>query len=302
MTSVPGRVIWFTGLSGAGKSTLCVHLAAELEKHGRHVNILDGDDLRRGLCSDLGFSAADRTENVRRAMHVAGLLAAGGSIVLVALITPFHALRSMVRVHLPNMLEVFVDTPLAICEQRDPKGLYKRARLGELYDFTGLNSPYERPVAPDLVCRTDQETVQTCISKLLKRLLADESTDLALPKEDRRRTVAVDFDGVIANYDGWKGAHSIGAPRSDVLAALRQLREEGWKIVVHTTRGSESIRRYLVDADVPFDELNQNSDYKTEGHKPVATVYWDDRAVRYSGNAIRDLEVIRFFRTWCDRT
>ena len=301
MTSVPGSVVWFTGLSAAGKSTLCLHLAAELEHLGRRAQILDGDDLRRGLCADLGFSAADRAENVRRAMHIAGLLAAGGSIVLVALITPFQALRDMVRAHLPAMLEVFVDAPFDICEQRDPKGLYKRARAGGLREFTGLNSPYERPVAPDLVCRTDQETVQASVSKVLERLLASESIGV-LQENGRRRTVAVDFDGVIADYDGWKGAHSLGAPRPDVIAALQQLRAEGWKIIVHTTRGAESIRRYLIDADVPFDELNQNSDYQTAGHKPVATVYWDDRAVCYSGDAMRDLEIIRSFRTWFNRT
>ena len=139
------------------------------------------------------------------------------------------------------------------------------------------------------------------MAKVLECLPVNGSVGV-LQKDDRRRTVAVDFDGVIADYDGWKGADALGAPRPDVLAALRQLRAEGWKIVVHTTRGEESIRPYLIDADVPFDELNRNSDYQTAGHKPVATVYWDDRAVRYSGDALRDLEVIRSFRTWFNRT
>jgi adenylyl-sulfate kinase len=300
MSNEPGRIVWFTGLSGAGKSTLCIHLAAELERLGRSTHILDGDDLRRGLCVDLGFSAADRAENVRRAMHVAGLLAAKGDIVLVALITPFLALRDMARIHFPTMLEVFVDAPLAVCEQRDPKGLYKRARAGELSEFTGLNSPFERPVAPDLVCRTDQETVRASVAKVMEHLLGAENTRTP-PNEGRRKTVAVDFDGVIADYNGWKGADSLGPPRRDVLDALRQLRQEGWKIIVHTTRGAESIRSYLIDAGVPFDQINENSDYETGGQKPVATVYWDDRAVRYSGDAARDLNVIRSFRTWCAR-
>ena len=300
MTNIPGRIVWFTGLSGAGKSTLCVHLGRELQQLGQRVQILDGDDLRRGLCADLGFSVEDRTENIRRAIHVAGLLAAGDNIVLVALITPFQALRDMVRSHLPNMLEVFVDAPLSVCEQRDPKGLYKRAREGGLHEFTGLSSPYERPTGPDLTCRTDQETIQASVCKVLKRLLAKQCNEV-LQDDGQHRTIAVDFDGVIADYDGWQGEHSLGAPRPDVRNALRQLRTEGWKIVVHTTRGAESIREYLLSAEVPFDEINHNSDSRTSGRKPVATVYWDDRAVRYSGDAMRDLEIIRSFRTWFHR-
>ena len=173
MTRTMGKVVWFTGLSGAGKSTLCFHLAAKLNQLGRAVQILDGDDLRRGLCADLTFSATDRAENVRRAMHVASLLAAGGNIVLVAIITPFQASRDLVRTQIPTMLEVFVDASLTVCEQRDPKGLYKLARAGELRDFTGLHSPFEAPSAPDLVCSTEQETIQESVSKVLKLLLMD---------------------------------------------------------------------------------------------------------------------------------
>jgi hydroxymethylpyrimidine pyrophosphatase-like HAD family hydrolase len=116
-----------------------------------------------------------------------------------------------------------------------------------------------------------------------------------------RRTIAVDFDGVIADYDGYKGAGVLGAPREDVRAALRQLRVEGWKIVIHTTRGPEEVGEYLVRNEIPHDEINHNSDYRTLGTKPVADIYWDDRAVRYSGDAGRDLEVIRSFRTWSGR-
>lgn len=300
MSDTPGRTVWFTGLSGAGKSTLCTHLAAELRQRRQRVRILDGDDLRRGLCADLGFSAQDRAENVRRAMQVARLLAEGGDTVLVALITPFHALREMVRAHLPSMLEVFVSAPLSVCEQRDPKGLYKQARTGTLQNFTGLTSLFETPLAPDIVCHTDRETIQASVSKIMARLDSIERTQ-PFNGDDRRRTIAVDFDGVIADYSGWQGVHTFGKPRPDVLAALHQLRVEGWKIIVHTTRDAESIRAYLVNMKVPFDELNRNSDYDTGGHKPVATVYWDDRAVRYSGNAADDLDVIRSFRTWSTR-
>jgi adenylylsulfate kinase len=116
-----------------------------------------------------------------------------------------------------------------------------------------------------------------------------------------RRTIAVDFDGVIADYDGYKGAGVLGAAREDVRAALLQLREEGWKIVIHTTRGQEEVGEFLTRNEIPHDEINHNSDYRTLGTKPVADVYWDDRAVCYSGDAQRDLELIRSFRTWSGR-
>ena len=125
-------------------------------------------------------------------------------------------------------------------------------------------------------------------------LLAGEEN--ALPK-----TIAVDFDGVIAEYDGWKGVGILGEPRKDVVAALRALHTEGWKIVIHTTRGEEEISAYLTEHRVPHHEINRNSDYKTLGGKPVADVYWDDRALCYSGDAERDLKRIRRFRTWSGR-
>jgi hypothetical protein len=116
-----------------------------------------------------------------------------------------------------------------------------------------------------------------------------------------RRTIAVDFDGVIAEYDGWKGIGVLGAPRGDVLRALNILRSEGWKVVVYTTRGKEEIADYLAKHAIPHDEINLNSDYRTIGAKPVADVYWDDRAVRYSGDAQKDIDTIRNFRTWAGR-
>ncbi|HEV8525680.1 MAG TPA: hypothetical protein VGQ71_14390 [Terriglobales bacterium] len=116
-----------------------------------------------------------------------------------------------------------------------------------------------------------------------------------------RRTIAVDVDGVIANYDGYKGPGVIGSPRADVVEALRALKAEGWKIVIHTTRGQEEIAEYLSRNDIPHDEINNNSDYTTGGPKPVADVYWDDRAVAYSGDAREDLKIIRQFRTWSGR-
>jgi hypothetical protein len=119
--------------------------------------------------------------------------------------------------------------------------------------------------------------------------------------EGVRRTIAVDFDGVIAEYDGWKGRGVLGLPRKDVIKALHELRAEGWKIVIHTTRGEQEVRPYLVQHGIPHDEINKNSDYRTLGVKPVADVYWDDRAFFYSGDARRDIRRIRRFRTWCGR-
>jgi hypothetical protein len=115
------------------------------------------------------------------------------------------------------------------------------------------------------------------------------------------RTIAVDFDGVIAEYDGWKGRGVLGLPRKDVVEALHELYVEGWKIVIHTTRGEQEVRPYLAEHGIPHHEINRNSDYRTLGVKPVADVYWDDRAFFYSGDARRDIELIRRFRTWSGR-
>ncbi|MDC0719540.1 adenylyl-sulfate kinase [Nannocystis bainbridge] len=147
-----GAVVWLTGLSGAGKSTIAAQVDAQLHARGRHSYILDGDNLRFGLCRDLGFSPEDRAENVRRLGEAARLLQDAGLIVLVAAISPYRDDRARVRERFPAgcFLEVFVDAPLAVCESRDPKGLYRRARAGEIADFSGIDAPYEPPDAPDL--------------------------------------------------------------------------------------------------------------------------------------------------------
>jgi hydroxymethylpyrimidine pyrophosphatase-like HAD family hydrolase len=139
-----------------------------------------------------------------------------------------------------------------------------------------------------------------CQGLLLRKNWSDK--EQLTNMNDRPLTIAVDFDGVIADYDGWKGNQTFGSPRSDVIEALQVLRSEGWKIVIYSTRGVEEIKPYLIANTVPFDEINQNSSYRTGGTKPVATVYWDDRACRYSGNARDDLQVIREFRTWSGRS
>ena len=165
-------VLWFTGLSGAGKSALSNWLAHRLHHAGLLTYILDGDNLRHGLNRDLGFSYAHRQENVRRLACVASLLYDAGIITLVACISPFQAERDFARslVDPGRFIEVFVDTPLALCEQRDTKGLYRRARAGEITDFTGIDSPYQRPANPEITIDTTGRTVAECGAALLADL------------------------------------------------------------------------------------------------------------------------------------
>jgi len=169
----PPRCVWFTGLSGSGKSTLANLLERRLHASGRHTFVLDGDNLRHGLNRDLGFTEADRVENIRRVAEVARLMTDAGLIVLVALVSPFRAERRMARERFPEgeFLEVFVDTPLEVCERRDPKGLYAKARSGALKNFTGIDSPYEPPVSPELHLRTQDQDAEACLEAILSRLV-----------------------------------------------------------------------------------------------------------------------------------
>lgn len=166
------QVIWFTGLSASGKSTIAGALEQILSKQGYHTYLLDGDNVRHGLCKDLGFSDQDRAENIRRVGEVANLMADAGLIVLAAFISPFRADRKIVRDIVPDgqFVEVFVDTSLDICSQRDPKGLYDKAMKGEISDFTGIDSPYEKPLAPELVLDAGKLSVAESVNALLAYL------------------------------------------------------------------------------------------------------------------------------------
>lgn len=168
------RLLWLTGLSGSGKSTLAVQLEAQLHELGYKTYLLDGDNIRSGLNKDLTFTDEGRVENIRRIGEVSKLLLDAGVIVLSAFISPFRADREQVKqiVGEENYFEVFVDAPLEVCEQRDVKGLYKKARAGEVKNFTGIDSPYEKPQRPDLHIPTDQFSVEQSIEKLLEFALS----------------------------------------------------------------------------------------------------------------------------------
>lgn len=168
----PGRIVWLTGLSGAGKSTLAMALEQRLFDADRNVYVLDGDIVRGGLCSDLGFSPDDRVENIRRIGEVARIMADAGLLVIVAFISPFRADRGRVRAGMPpgRFTEVHVSTPLEVCEQRDTKGLYAKARAGELSDFTGISSPYEAPESPEVRLPTEQLSVDECVDRIMALL------------------------------------------------------------------------------------------------------------------------------------
>jgi adenylylsulfate kinase len=166
-------LIWFTGLSGSGKSTLAVQLEAQLHEAGFKTYLLDGDNIRAGLNKDLSFTDEGRVENIRRIGEVSKLMLDAGIIVLSAFISPFHADREQVKniVGSENYLEVFVDTPLDVCEQRDVKGLYKKARAGEVKNFTGIDSPYEAPQQPDIAIPTHRYSVEESVDHLMNSIL-----------------------------------------------------------------------------------------------------------------------------------
>jgi adenylyl-sulfate kinase len=165
-------ILWLTGLSGSGKSTIANALEGELFDSGHHSYLLDGDNIRLGLNKNLGFSDADRTENIRRIGEVSRLFVDAGLIVITAFISPFRADRDLVRALVApgEFFEVYVKAPLDVCEQRDPKGLYKKARAGAIKQFTGIDSPYEEPAAPELVLDTATHDLQACTATLLDAL------------------------------------------------------------------------------------------------------------------------------------
>jgi adenylylsulfate kinase len=166
-----GAVIWFTGLSGSGKTTIAHVVEERLLEAGVPVEILDGDVVRENLSKGLGFSKEDRDTNIRRIAFVAHLLQRNGVFVITAAISPYRAIREEARAMIKDFVEVYAEAPLEVCEQRDVKGLYAKARAGEIKGFTGVDDPYEPPPRPEVVCHTDQETVEESAQKVIDKLI-----------------------------------------------------------------------------------------------------------------------------------
>ncbi|MDB9314997.1 adenylyl-sulfate kinase [Spirulina sp. CS-785/01] len=165
-----GVTLWFTGLSGAGKTTISQEVAKRLRSQNYKLEVLDGDIVRTNLTKGLGFSKEDRDENIRRIGFVSQLLTRNGVFVIVSAISPYREVREEVRRRIGDFLEVFVNAPLSVCEDRDVKGLYKRARAGEIKQFTGIDDPYEPPNNPEIECRTDQETLEESVEKVMNKM------------------------------------------------------------------------------------------------------------------------------------
>lgn len=167
-----GLVIWFTGLSGSGKTTIATALEKDLAKKGFLTQVLDGDNVRTGICNNLGFSEADRTENIRRIAEVAKLFLDCGVVVICCFVSPTKAIRSQAKAIIgkKDFVEVFVNTPIEICEKRDVKGLYAKARKGQIKDFTGVNAPFEAPAKPDIELKAGKLSVKDCVKKISKSI------------------------------------------------------------------------------------------------------------------------------------
>lgn len=167
-----GVTIWFTGLSGSGKSTIVQALAERLRSRGLKLEVLDGDIVRTNLTKGLGFSKADRDENIRRIGFVSHLLTRNGVIVLVSAISPYREIREEVRDRIDDFIEVYASAPVETCEERDVKGLYKKARAGEIKGFTGIDDPYEAPLNPEVNCETHKETLEESVNKVIAKMEA----------------------------------------------------------------------------------------------------------------------------------
>ncbi|WP_414756382.1 adenylyl-sulfate kinase [Anabaena sp. CCY 9910] len=165
-----GAILWLTGLSGAGKTTIAQNVAQELQKRNYPTELLDGDIVRTHLSQGLGFSKQDRDINMRRIGFVANLLSRNGIIVIAAVISPYRQVREELKQTTTNFIEIYVRASLAVCESRDVKGLYAKARTGEIKNFTGISDPYEEPTNPEIICQTDQFTVEECVSQILHYL------------------------------------------------------------------------------------------------------------------------------------
>lgn len=268
-------VIWLTGLSGSGKSTIANGLASKLHNEGKLVYILDGDNVRMGLNKDLGFSDDDRRENIRRIAEIANLMSDAGIIVITAFISPFRDERENAKMIIgeDSFIEVYINSPLNVCESRDPKGLYRKARNGEIPMFTGIDSPYERPIKPDIFVNTDLLSIKDSVDFIYYNLDLELNKIKEISNLDKKKTIAIDFDGVIHKYSkGFRGLDNAYDPPMDgAVESIKQLYDEGYTLKILSSRPKEVIYLWLKKYGL--------SEYITEvsNHKFPATVYIDDR-------------------------
>lgn len=279
-------VVWLTGLSGSGKSTIANLLETRLFDMGYKTYVLDGDNVRMGLNKDLGFQPEDRKENIRRIGEVAALFADAGTIVISAFISPYMEDRSQVRKTCTrNFLEVHVDCSLSSCEARDPKGLYKKARAGQIKNFTGIDAPYERPSLPEILVNTEKYTVSECVDIILssmeKRGIIPASLS-EIKEKEKKKTICVDFDGVIHAYsDGFCGLENIyDGIHQGARKGLSELHSMGFKLIVMSSRPAYLIRSWLKNQalDVYISDVTNV--------KCPASFYIDDHALEFEkGNS-----------------
>lgn len=284
-------VIWLTGLSGSGKSTIANVLEYNLFDLGIKTYVLDGDNVRMGLNKDLGFTEEARNENIRRISEVSKLFSDSGTLTITAFISPFLNERENAKKIIgDDFIEVYVNSDIKTCEERDPKGLYKKARLGEIKNFTGIDSPYEKPSNPDIEINTSELTVEESVNIILDHL---KNKGYINPIEeiknlDKRKTLAIDFDGVIHKYSkGFKGLdNAYDEPTDGTKDALQKLKDRGYILKILSSRPKEVILPWLkkYELDSYIEEVSN--------HKFPATVYIDDRGYQFNDwyNTLIDLE------------
>ena len=182
MPKQKGVTLWFTGLSGSGKTTIAKELERSLKRQGYKVERLDGDEVREHLCRDLGFSKEDRNENICRVSYLAKLLTRNDIITLCCFVSPYRKAREEARVLIGDFVEIYVNAPLEVCERRDSKGLYKKARMENTPNFTGISDPYEAPLNPEIELQTNLKSVAECVNEILEYLKASDNTPNQIPK------------------------------------------------------------------------------------------------------------------------